>query len=64
MVQKQSHIPFRNSKLTQTLQEYMTGESKTLMIVNISPKEEDFQQTLNSLRFATKTMDCKPRKWY
>ena len=39
MVNNLSHIPFRNCKLTQTLQEYMTGDSKTLMIVNISPRE-------------------------
>ena len=45
---------YRDSKLTQLLQNNLVGSSKTLMFVNISPRPEHADETVSSLRFATK----------
>ncbi|XP_062172990.1 kinesin-like protein KIN-14T isoform X2 [Alnus glutinosa] len=48
------HVPYRNSKLTQVLKDSLGEGSKTLMLVHVSPKEEDLCETICSLNFATR----------
>lgn len=48
------HVPYRDSKLTYLLRDSLGGDSKTLAIVCCNPVESHFQETLCSLRFASK----------
>lgn len=51
---KEKFIPFRNSSLTKFLQESLGGNSKTVMISNISPCLHSMSETISSLKFATR----------
>ncbi|CAN6177854.1 unnamed protein product [Urochloa humidicola] len=50
--QKNAHVPYRNSKLTQVLQSSLGGHAKTLMFVQINPDLSSYSETLSTLRFA------------
>ncbi len=49
---KTKHIPFRDSKLTRILQESLGGNSRTTLIVCLSPHHDNFDETVGTLRFA------------
>jgi len=51
---KQKIIPYRNHKLTEILQDSLGGSAKTLMFVNCSPSSSNTEETLTSLRYATR----------
>ncbi|CAG9325664.1 unnamed protein product [Blepharisma stoltei] len=52
--QKLAHVPFRNSILTHLLQDSLSGDSKTLMILQISPEMRHVEETVCSLNFGAK----------
>ncbi|XP_038896898.1 kinesin-like protein KIN-14F [Benincasa hispida] len=52
LAQKSAHIPYRNSKLTQLLQDSLGGQAKTLMFVHINPEVDALGETISTLKFA------------
>lgn len=52
-----SHVPFRGSKLTEVLRDSFLGDSRTVMIANISPAEGSCEHTLNTLRYADRVKE-------
>ncbi|KAE8701923.1 Kinesin-4 [Hibiscus syriacus] len=59
LAQKNPHVPYRNSKLTQLLQDSLgkfklstRGQAKTLMFVHISPEPDAIGETISTLKFA------------
>jgi len=54
IVQRRRHIPYRNHKLTQLLQDSLGGSAKVLVFVNCSPASASAQETTAALKFASR----------
>ncbi|XP_054720826.1 kinesin-like protein KIF11 [Uloborus diversus] len=54
LIEKQPHVPYRESKLTRLLQDSLGGHTKTSIIATISPALCNFDETLSTLDYATK----------
>nr|XP_033513215.1 kinesin-like protein KIN-14P isoform X5 [Nicotiana tomentosiformis] len=52
LAQKNAHVPYRNSKLTQLLQTSLGGQAKTLMFVQLNPEVGSYSETMSTLKFA------------
>jgi kinesin family protein C1 len=53
-----AHVPFRNSKLTHLMEPCLSGNGKTLMMVNVAPDAGNSHESLCSLRFAKLVNQC------
>lgn len=60
---KSTYIPYRDSKLTRLLQDSLGGNTKTVMISNVGPADYNYDETMNTLRYASraKNIQNKPR---
>lgn len=53
---KRDHIPYRQSKLTNLLRDSLGGNCKTLMVANVWPEPSHLEETISTLKFATRMM--------
>lgn len=56
---KSTHIPYRDSKLTRLLQDSLGGNTKTLMVACLSPADNNYEETLSTLRYANRAKNIK-----
>ncbi len=56
---KKQFVPYRNSKLTRLLKDSLGGNCKTCMIANISPSSYNYEDTLNTLKYANRAKEIK-----
>uniref|UniRef100_A0A5K3ET67 Kinesin-like protein n=1 Tax=Mesocestoides corti TaxID=53468 RepID=A0A5K3ET67_MESCO len=54
-----THVPYRDSKLTRLLQNSLGGNSKTVMVANIGPSSYNYDETINTLRYASRAKNIK-----
>ena len=55
------HIPYRDSKLTRILQESLGGNYKTTLLVACSPHSSNKEETISTLKFASRAKTIKNR---
>ncbi|KAL2675294.1 hypothetical protein Neosp_011478 [[Neocosmospora] mangrovei] len=59
LVDRGSHIPYRESKLTRLLQDSLGGRTKTCIIATISPAKSNLEETISTLDYAFRAKNIK-----
>jgi hypothetical protein len=56
------HVPYRDSKLTRLLKDSLGGACRTMMIANVSPASDQFDETLNTLKYADRAKRIRTKE--
>ncbi|KAK3693508.1 putative kinesin-related protein bimC [Podospora appendiculata] len=59
LVDRGSHIPYRESKLTRLLQDSLGGRTKTCIIATISPAKVNLEETISTLDYAFRAKNIR-----
>ncbi|RYP36617.1 hypothetical protein DL767_003321 [Monosporascus sp. MG133] len=59
LVDRNSHIPYRESKLTRLLQDSLGGRTKTCIIATISPAKSNLEETISTLDYAFRAKNIR-----
>ena len=58
-INQRAYVPFRDSKLTELLEQSLGGNSLTTMILTISPSHFEMAETLSTLSYASNAKEIK-----
>lgn len=59
LVERSSHIPYRESKLTRLLQDSLGGQTKTCIIATVSPAKSNLEETISTLDYAFRAKNIR-----
>jgi kinesin family member 11 len=59
LVDRQQHIPYRESKLTRLLQDSLGGRTKTCIIATLSPAKSNLEETISTLDYAFRAKNIR-----
>ncbi|KAK7203120.1 P-loop containing nucleoside triphosphate hydrolase protein [Myxozyma melibiosi] len=59
LVDRSSHIPYRESKLTRLLQDSLGGRTKTCIIATVSPAKMNMEETISTLDYASRAKSIR-----
>ncbi|KAL3813734.1 hypothetical protein ACJIZ3_015002 [Penstemon smallii] len=54
-----AYVPYRNSKLTRILKDGLSGNSQTIMIATISPANNHYHHSINTLKYADRAKEIR-----
>lgn len=56
---KRDHVPYRQTMLTNYLRDSIGGNCKTVMVANVQCVKSHIEETISTLKFATRMMKVK-----
>ena len=56
------HVPYRASKLTRILAEYLGGQAVTVFLACLNPSEDSMDETIQTLRYADRAKQIRVDK--
>ena len=59
LTENNTHVPYRDSKLTRLLTDSLGGNAKTVMILACSPSSDSLTETISTLNFGSRTKKMK-----
>ncbi|KAK9806220.1 hypothetical protein WJX72_005827 [[Myrmecia] bisecta] len=57
LASKAQHVPFRNSKLTQLLQDSLCGQAKAMMFIHVAPEGSSHSESISTLGFGSRVSE-------